>query len=271
MKTIYFTLIALLVSITVSAQVKVDTFRLDRDLQVLSNSDTDYQYLRYRSERDGKIYVEEYYRNGCLYTTGSYFRSWPKEIPDGHFVVYGENGLKSHEYNYKDSLMEGEELFYDSLGHIEYQLNYKHGRMDGPLKGYYSSGKLRREEVYKDSAFISGHCYDESGAELKYCPRFEQPEFPGGERQMMHFVQEKVVYPDFERENDIQGRVIVKFVIEKDGSLSDIRVAKHVSKGLDTVALNIVKQFPKFKPGKKEGEIVRMTVAFPLKFKLSSE
>ena len=271
MKTIYLAFLVLLVTSSLCAQTKIDTLYLDRDLQVTSGSDTNFQYIRYKSMRDGKIFVQEHYRNGCLYKTGSYFSMWPKEIPDGHFVVYAENGIKSHEYAYEDSLQEGEELFYDSLGHTEYQLNYKHGRMDGPLKGYYTSGKLRREELYKDSAFISGHCYDESGAELKFFPRLEQPDFPGGEKEMMHFVQKKVIYPDFERENDIQGRVIVKFVVETDGSLSDIRVAKHVSKGLDTAALNIVKQFPKFKPGKKEGEIVRMTVALPLKFTLSRQ
>ena len=155
MKTIHLTLIALLLSLTVSAQVRVDTLHLDRDLQWVSRTDSEYMYISYTSEKEGKVSEELHYRNGSLYRTGAYFISWPGNIPEGHFVVYEKNGLKSHEYTYKDSLMEGEELFYDSLGHIEYQLNYKHGRMDGPLKGYYMSGKLRREEVYKDSAFIS--------------------------------------------------------------------------------------------------------------------
>ena len=97
------------------------------------------------------------------------------------------------------------------------------------------------------------------------------PEFPGGEKAMMEFIQTNIQYPDFERENDIQGRVVVGFVVNEDGSIYDISIKKSVSKGLDKEAIRVVKMFPKFKPGKQQGKAVRVAYVLPLMFKLAGD
>lgn len=271
MKTFLFLILALVSSLMIQAQAGTETSYLDRDMVVVNKSDSSVRYIRYTTQRNGKIFVEDHYKNDALYMTGSYYRLLPREIPDGHFIYYSEKGIKTREYSYADSLREGDEITRDSLGHKEYEMHYTHGRLDGPLKGYYPSGKLHRDEMYKDSTRVSGKCYDEAGNEQAYYPRLEEPEFPGGETGMMHFIRKNLTYPDFERENDIQGRLLIKFDVMEDGSVSDIRVTRHVSKGIDDTGVNLVKRFPKFKPGKKEGKTSRMVVILPLMFKLASQ
>jgi len=98
----------------------------------------------------------------------------------------------------------------------------------------------------------------------------QMPEFPGGEDSMMKFIQRNIMYPDVERESDIQGRVVVGFVVNEDGSLSDIQVKKGVSSGIDKEALRVVKLMPKFMPGKQQGKAVRVQFMLPILFKLVS-
>lgn len=94
-------------------------------------------------------------------------------------------------------------------------------------------------------------------------------EYPGGEDALMRFIQKNIQYPKMEKESDIQGRVIIKFIVNEDGSLSDITVKKSVSPGLDNEALRVVKLMPKFKPGIDHGKTVRVQFMLPIMFKLA--
>jgi protein TonB len=96
----------------------------------------------------------------------------------------------------------------------------------------------------------------------------QMPEFPGGEGELFKFIQQNISYPAMERDNDIQGRVIVGFVVNEDGSVSDVAVKKGVSNGLDKEAVRVVKLLPKFKPGKQQGKSVKVAYVLPIMFKL---
>ncbi|MBS1624021.1 MAG: energy transducer TonB [Bacteroidetes bacterium] len=99
----------------------------------------------------------------------------------------------------------------------------------------------------------------------------QMPSYPGGEGAMMKFIQEHINYPDMERENDIQGRVVVGFVVTEDGSLTDIQVKKGVSDGINREALRVVRMLPKFNPGKQQGKPVKVSYVLPIMFKLASQ
>ena len=94
------------------------------------------------------------------------------------------------------------------------------------------------------------------------------PEFPGGEQAMMKFVAENVQYPEEAKEKEISGRVMVGFIVEKDGSISDVKVAKGIGGGCDEEAVRVVKAMPKWKPGKEKGKPVRVSYMMPFTFKL---
>ena len=94
------------------------------------------------------------------------------------------------------------------------------------------------------------------------------PEFPGGEQAMMDYVSKNVVYPNEAQEKGISGRVLVSFVIEKDGSISEAKVVKGIGGGCDEEAVRVVKAMPKWKPGKDKGKPVRVSYMMPFTFKL---
>ena len=97
----------------------------------------------------------------------------------------------------------------------------------------------------------------------------EMPKFPGGENAMMKFISENVTYPQEARDKNISGRVFVCFVVEKDGSVNDVKVIRGVDKLLDNEAVRVVKAMPKWTPGKQKGKAVRVNYNLPIFFKLS--
>ena len=97
----------------------------------------------------------------------------------------------------------------------------------------------------------------------------EMPQFPGGEQAMMNFVAKNVVYPQEAKDKEIAGRVFVSFVVEKDGSVNEVKVLRGIGGGCDEEAVRVVKSMPKWKPGKQKGKPVRVSYMMPLNFKLS--
>ncbi len=96
----------------------------------------------------------------------------------------------------------------------------------------------------------------------------QRAEFPGGESAMYSWLQKNLRYPERAQQNDIQGRVIVRFVVNKDGSIEQVTVAKGVDKDLDQEAIRVVKRMPKWQPGKNNGQAVRSYFTLPVTFKL---
>ena len=94
------------------------------------------------------------------------------------------------------------------------------------------------------------------------------PEYPGGDKARLNFLRENIVYPKEAKEKRIQGTVYVGFVVEKDGTLSDIKVLRGIGGGCDEEAIRIVKMMPKWKPGKQRGKEVRVSFTMPVRFKL---
>ena len=96
----------------------------------------------------------------------------------------------------------------------------------------------------------------------------EMPSFPGGQGALMAFLSSNIKYPVVAQENGVQGRVIVGFVVERDGSISDVRVMRSVDPSLDREAQRVVKAMPKWKPGKQNGSAVRVKYTVPVVFRL---
>lgn len=96
----------------------------------------------------------------------------------------------------------------------------------------------------------------------------EMPSFPGGLEELYKWIDNNVQYPAVARENGIEGRVILKFIVEKDGSLSDSTVIHSVHPMVDREALRLVGQMPKWNPGKRAGIPVRVRYCLPIKFKI---
>lgn len=96
----------------------------------------------------------------------------------------------------------------------------------------------------------------------------EMPEFPGGEKALHQYLASTIQYPVIAQENGIQGRVYVKFVVNTDGSITDVEIARGVDPSLDKEALRVVKNMPKWKPGRQRNKPVRVSYTVPINFVL---
>ena len=97
----------------------------------------------------------------------------------------------------------------------------------------------------------------------------EKSQYPGGEVALLSWINSNVIYPTLAQEEGIEGLVIVSFIVEKDGSISDVKVSRGRHPDLDREAIRVVKKIPeKFKPAKIEGEVVRYKYIIPVTFKL---
>ena len=99
----------------------------------------------------------------------------------------------------------------------------------------------------------------------------EVPSFPGGEQAMKLFLQRNTIYPKLAQQNKIQGRVYVSFIVEKNGSLSAIKVAQGIGAGCDDEAVRVVRLMPKWKAGKRQGHEVRVQIIMPINFILQAK
>lgn len=98
----------------------------------------------------------------------------------------------------------------------------------------------------------------------------EMPEFPGGMGEAMKFLGRNMKYPTAAQQAKIEGRVIVQFVVERDGSISDVHTVRGVNPDLDAEAIRVVSMMPKWKPGKQRGKAVAVKYTMPIMFRLQS-
>ena len=98
----------------------------------------------------------------------------------------------------------------------------------------------------------------------------QMPEFPGGEVALRKWIVANIKYPVIATENGVQGKVYVQFVVDKDGSISNARVARSVDPSLDKEALRVVNSLPKWNPGKQRGKPVRVSYTVPINFVLNN-
>ena len=96
----------------------------------------------------------------------------------------------------------------------------------------------------------------------------QMPSFPGGDAKMYEYLGKNIKYPQIARETGIQGRVFVNFVVEPDGSVSNVKVLRGIGGGCDEEAMRVVKGMPKWSPGKQRGKTVRVSYTLPVVFKL---
>lgn len=96
----------------------------------------------------------------------------------------------------------------------------------------------------------------------------EMPEFPGGMAALMQYLGKNIKYPTIAQETGIQGRVIVQFVVNRDGSIVDAKVVRSVDPYLDKEAIRVISSMPKWKPGKQRNKAVRVKYTLPVMFRL---
>jgi TonB family protein len=229
--------------------------------------------------RDG--ITKEYDEQGNHIMTGLYKMAVPERIeqfyPNGkpHSVeFYGKEDNRIQ--HYWDSV--GNQTIKDGRGYCNCYLSKYYdgsthlqtgkvvnGKPDSTWTGFKKNGFLYFIENYNLGSLISGISYDTLGNAYPYSVVREPPE---GVTTFYQHVAEKMRYPVSARRKGIQGKVFIEFVVEKDGSLSTVRVVKGIGGGCDEEATRHVSTAPKWKPGLLRGQIVRQRYVVPIIFKL---
>ena len=128
------------------------------------------------------------------------------------------------------------------------------------------NGQPVRTRFFVPISFKSQQCAEDKEEVSEFLE--DMPEFPGGQKAMMQWIAQNIQYPKEAVDGHIEGRVVVSFVVEKDGSISNAEVKRSIHESLDKEALRVVNAMPKWKPGMENGQPVRARFHIPVSFKI---
>jgi TonB family protein len=210
----------------------------------------------------------DYYPNGQLYHVKDYAPHILYDDADDKFTF-------SEEY---DSL--GTQRIKEGNGyHTEYDSDFKqivdegpvkNGKPDGNWKGFDKDVKVKFVETYHNDSLVSGISVGEHGDTVKYTVREVKPHYKTGTKGFIRYLVKNIYYPDYEKTYNIQGVVVLQFIVEKDGKVSNVKVTQHVSKNLDNEAASVIKDCKDWVPGIQYGRYVRSYFIVPINFALGN-
>ncbi len=238
-------------------------------------------YLTYK---DSKFQVKEgpcreWYDNGQLWKEGACENDKAHGVWTFYFY---DNGTESEYGTFEMGERTGKWITLDSLGGMTREQFYKAGKLHGECKIYNTDGQLAMTQQFEEGKKISeqrllddpdvyGSIYDALDIQpyLKDCEN-ENPEQRQActERKYLEAIYKNIKYPALAREEGIMGNVLIRFMLEKDGSISDITVLRGVCEVIEQECRRVMKYMPKWMPGMKNGKPVRVWYNLPIKFKL---
>ena len=127
-----------------------------------------------------------------------------------------------------------------------------------PARANAQNKKVKKAQTHKDTP-TDDKVYD-------VCE--QMPIYEGGDAALLKYLTDSVKYPELAKKHGVQGRVVIGFIVEKDGSLTDVKVLRHVDIALDAEALRVVKGMPKWIPGCQDEQLVRVRYNVPVSFRL---
>jgi len=179
---------------------------------------------------------------------------------------YKSGQIKS-QLNYSAGKLEGKHTQWYEDGQIYYVSNFADGKREGEAFTYYPGGKLKRKEVFTNDLLAEGKCFTKVGSDTVYFPMEELPEFPGGEAALLNFIKKNVKYNKKALKQGIKGLVVLQFVVDKFGNITDPEVVKRLSPELDAESLRVVNLMPgNWKPARQEGKPVSFRFTLPIRF-----
>ena len=180
----------------------------------------------------------------------------PKEI-DNLSVIKNEEALKEYAKHFKADTSNGI-LFVNTKEYV------KNGKKE------LVSATVKAKEPQEDHPTAIGtFTPDTPETENAFNVVEQMPQFPGGDVELMKFLSENIKYPEAASKAGTQGRVVAQFIVEADGSITNVKVLKNVSDEIDAEAVRVIKAMPKWKPGMQKGQPVRVKYTIPITFRQS--
>lgn len=262
-------------------------------------------YRLFTKDDDGCL-VTDNTIEGRMFMTGhieSFERRKLPEVWTGRFTHYWRNGKKSKEGLMLHGALDGKWMFYNENGSrrkdviyikgvVQYEQYYRRNTALVSSEHFYSNGQEDSswnyeynddESLRKINKQVKGHykairCFDKAGNVIPCAAddtghmvyQFVE-QMPAPAYDILKFLSENITYPDSARIYGISGRVLVKFLVNEDGSISDASIAKGVNPLIDSAAIKVVRYMPKWRPGKQNGKPVKVIYTQPINFKLDND
>lgn len=237
--------LSLLFLVQFCAQAQSDTIITYYDMDWFETTEENHEYLRKSFKFEGDWNVIDYYKNGEILMTGSFKSS--KE-------------LKKH----------GEFRYYDEKGNLRSTGTYKKNEQHGEWEYFHNNGKVSSKEEYKKGELVAFRFFEEDGSEKQGVYNYDVfPSYTGGMDSLYSFLSNIIEYPEYAVENNIQGQVVVAFVVEDDGSITNVSVVSPVHYLLDSEAERAVKSMPSWNPGRQHNRPIRTSYTLPVDFYLN--
>lgn len=184
-------------------------------------------------------------------------------------IGWYKNGQLAHKVDFTDGKKDGPDTQWFEDGRISHLSHYRAGKKEGEAFDYYQNSQVKRQEMFTNDVLVTGKCFTKAGADTVYFPHFEQPVFRGGEPALVQFMIRNMRYPKVARKRGIEGLVLVQFVVNKTGEVTDLKLVRKVSPELDAESLRVVQLMSgKFQPARIEGEPCSFRYTLPVRFGL---
>ncbi|MCA8829378.1 energy transducer TonB [Hymenobacter pini] len=177
-------------------------------------------------------------------------------------------GRRVARYPYQHGKLQGVAQAWYPTGHRHWQLTYQQGQRQGALRAWYPSGRLMRLETYQRGQRTTGHCYTRAGRDTAWFA-FERPaQFVGGDQALHTWLTRNLRYPASDLRNQVEGRVWVRFVVDKRGRVQNSEVMKGISSSTDAEVLRLLKIMPAWQPAVVGGQAVAVPYELPVEFRI---
>ncbi len=260
-------LLILLSPVMAYAQQVTDSVYLDKGFaQVPDKSKA--AYVRYTTFDSP---AKEAGINKIFFITGEKFAEYvinSKQVKStGYNREWHQNGQLKYEQQIESGVPVGVRKDWYDKGQLFYTFSYVDGLPHGEAFTYYATGARKRVEVFEKGQIMEGRCFTKTGQDTAFFPHEKMPEYPGGLGKLYQYLGTHVVYPKKALKRNVQGVVVLQFVVSKTGQIDNVDVVRPVHPDLDKEAIRVVSGMPTWQPGQQEGVFKNVRYTLPIAFK----
>lgn len=232
---------------------------------------TNAHYQR-KTIRKGAAYeVFEYYLSNNQLKLHGHFSDEKLEVEHGHFLTYFESGKIATDRVFIDGKIQGKALRYYENGLVADNERYQQDKLEDTSRYYHENGQIASIEVYEMDSLKSFELFHEDGTKDTITTDVNRPaEFPGGKQALYRFLGENLVYPKRAIKEEIEGRCSLRFIIDTEGNVAEVKVREGVAgcRECDAEAIRVVQLMPRWTPGISHNRVVNSYYNMPITFKL---
>lgn len=206
---------------------------------------------------------KNYYISGKIHSINRYSSFYPL-TREGLQEAWFEDGKPKSQALYHGNKLDSTFTEWYPNGQARFRINYINGAMDGEVNTWYENGKNRRQDVYKDGKLVSGNCFNEDGGSRFYESFEKEPDLT----KLNRHISSKLKYPKASKKAKTEGDVLIYFVLDTEGRVTQTRILRGVNEEINNEALRVMMTAPNMNPGLVDGLPYPYAFIMPVRFKL---